>query len=481
MRRTFLSNLSLILVLNLLIKPVYLLGVEAEIQNRVGPEEFGAYSALISLSFLLNILLDLGITNYNTRNIARNQQLVQKHFSGIVLLRLTLGVLYLGLLGVFGLLFGYRDGAITLLLLLGFNQFLAASILYVRSNLSGLLLFKRDAVLSILDRGILVIGLGLLLIMRSRDLEFRVEWLALAQTVAYGLTLLTGIVFLVRKAGLIKVNWNFSFYKSILRQSFPYALLVLLMMGSYKTDSIMLERLLPDGDYHAGIYAMGYRFFEASNMIGFLFAGLLLPIFSRLLKTKDSLAPVTSSAFQLLFSGGIILVVACLLFGEQILGLIYRDFVAEAVTPFYLLMCSFFFVCMTYIFGTLLTANGNMRTLNVMAFIGFVLNTSLNYWLIDIYFATGSAVASLITQALVSCIQIYLAMRFTKMSFSKKTLRGMVLFSLWIGALAYACTIISLDWKLEGGAFILLGFLGAFVTGFIRKHQFQELLTRVPD
>jgi O-antigen/teichoic acid export membrane protein len=481
MRRTFLSNLSLILILNLLIKPVYLLGIEAEVQNRVGPEVFGSYSALISLSFLLNILLDLGITNYNTRNIARNQQLVHNHFSGVVLLRLILGLFYMVVLTSAGWMLGYSSSFLLLLAMLGFNQFLAASILYLRSNLTGLMLFKRDAVLSILDRGLLVIGLGYVLLTMNQSSDFKIEWLVFGQTIAYGATLVVGFIFLMRHTGKLKLSWNLAFYRTILKQSFPYALLVLLMMGSYKTDSVMLERMLPNGDYHAGIYAMGYRFFEASNMIGFLFAGLLLPIFSRLIKTQKSLDPVISSAFQLLFSGGVILVVTCLLFGEQVLGLIYREYVTEALLPFYLLMCAFFFVCMTYIFGTLLTANGNMRTLNIMASIGFVLNITLNYLLIDLYFATGSAIASLITQGLVSTIQIYLAMKYTKLRFSGKTLRGMLLFSIWISGLAYLCTIINWSWKLEIVCFILLSFVGAFVSGFVHKQQFKELLTRVSD
>jgi O-antigen/teichoic acid export membrane protein len=46
----------------------------------------------------------------------------------------------------------------------------------------------------------------------------------------------------------------------------------------------MLERMLEDGKTQAGIYANGFRFFEAANNIAFLFASLLLPLFSNLLK-----------------------------------------------------------------------------------------------------------------------------------------------------------------------------------------------------
>ena len=51
------------------------------------------------------------------------------------------------------------------------------------------------------------------------------------------------------------------------------ALLILLMTLYYRIDTLMLERLLPDGARQAGLYAQGFRFVEALNMLGYLFAG----------------------------------------------------------------------------------------------------------------------------------------------------------------------------------------------------------------
>ena len=65
----------------------------------------------------------------------------------------------------------------------------------------------------------------------------------------------------------------------ILRKSFPYALLILLMGFYYRTDGIMLERMLENGAYEAGVYAQAFRFFEAGNMLAYLFGVLLFPMF----------------------------------------------------------------------------------------------------------------------------------------------------------------------------------------------------------
>ena len=83
MQRTFLTNLALVLVLNLLVKPFYILGIDAGVQQAVGAEVYGGYAALLSLSFLLNIVLDLGLTNYSTRHIAQHTQLMGKYVGGV--------------------------------------------------------------------------------------------------------------------------------------------------------------------------------------------------------------------------------------------------------------------------------------------------------------------------------------------------------------------------------------------------------------
>ena len=72
MQRSFLLNFGLVLVLNLLVKPFYILGIDAGVQRAVGSAAYGTYAALLSLGFLLNIVLDLGMTNQNTRHIAQH-------------------------------------------------------------------------------------------------------------------------------------------------------------------------------------------------------------------------------------------------------------------------------------------------------------------------------------------------------------------------------------------------------------------------
>ncbi len=408
MKKKFIWNLLLVICLNFLIKPFYILGIDAEVINRVGASVYGNYFALINFSFLLNIILDLGITNYNVKNIAQHHQLLDKHFSGIIILRLILVALYLISVLFISIIINYDLQQIKMLFFLAINQALVAFILYIRSNLSGLHLFFQDSIISVLDRFLLIVICSVLLWGGVTSEPFQIEWFIYAQSISYFITLVTSFVLVFRRTSKFNITWNPSFSLVIVKRSFPYALLILLMTLYYRIDSVMLERMIDDNCTQAGIYAQSYRFFEASNMIAYLFAALLFPIFSRMIKMKESINEIVLFAFKILLSGSFILALFCCVYSTEIITLRYNNYIIESASILSVLMICFLFISCTYIYGTLLTANGNLRHLNLIAGFGMILNIVLNLILIPKYAALGSAIASLITQFITAFIQIVL-------------------------------------------------------------------------
>jgi len=61
MQKKFITNLALLLLLNLLIKPFWILGIDRAVQNAVSPAEYGLFYALFNFSFLFIIHLDFVI------------------------------------------------------------------------------------------------------------------------------------------------------------------------------------------------------------------------------------------------------------------------------------------------------------------------------------------------------------------------------------------------------------------------------------
>jgi len=460
MQRKFITNLALLLLLNLLIKPFWIFGIDRTVQNMIGAEGYGKYYALLNFSFLLNILLDAGITNYNNRNISQHQHLVSKHFSGIIILRFLLAGAYIIISLILGFAIGYSKEDIHLLILLLANQFFISFILYLRSNLSGLHLFKRDSIISVTDRFLMILICGYLIWYNNGT---------------YLITAVVAITFLHGRISFQKLNWQPAFYIAILKKSLPFALLILLMTFYSRIDSIMLERLLPDGAFYAGVYAQAYRILDAVNMFGFLFASLLLPMFSHMLKKRQDIQPLTNLAFKLLMIPALTLAALGLFFSNDIMNLLYHEHGDLSAPVFTMLMFSFVCISTSYIFGTLLTANGSLRNLNLTALGGMILNISLNLFLIPQFKASGAALAGLITQIIMALAQIILVAKILHWKPDWKLNGKLLLFFILIALVADLAVRYYPEIKTTIAIIILAPIL-AFSLGLLRISELKSIM-----
>jgi len=453
MKKTFISNLIIVLVLNLSVKPLWIFFIDRLVQNTVGPEEYGTYSSLLGFSFVFNVILDLGITNFNNRNISQNQHLLAKHFSRVVVLKLMLAVAYLVICGVGGLVIGYDFRLMKLLLILCFTQFLISFILYVRSNIAGLHLFRTDSLMSATDR---IIGIAICApILWAHFFIQKIDIMdyVYVQMFAYLITAIIAFSIVVSKAGFVKFPKGGKFSLMILKKSFPFAILGMLMAFYNRIDTTMLERILHDNGRESGIYAQSFRLLDAANMVAFLFAGLLLPMFSRMLKHGDSVEALVKMAFTIIMILAITVACGCFFYADQIMGMLYKTDIAESAVIFRILMCCFVGISCQYIFGTLLTANGNLKQLNYIAAGGMLINIGLNFIMIPMFFAKGSAIVSLTTQIFVATTQIIVVQRIFKFAMMPKLLLTMFVFIIGVAAINYGSQLLHIDWR--------LGFLGA--------------------
>src|SRR5215510_14892819 len=104
MQKVFFRNLIFLVALNILIKPLWILGIDRTVQNVVGSSYYGIYFVLFNFSMLTQILLDIGISNYNNRYLARNESELIGHLSNIFSIKILLAIIYISITLLLGLL-----------------------------------------------------------------------------------------------------------------------------------------------------------------------------------------------------------------------------------------------------------------------------------------------------------------------------------------------------------------------------------------
>jgi len=344
----------------------------------------------------------------NNRNLASDASEIQLSLPNMILAKGILSLVYFCIILIIAWLLDYEGRAMYVLFLLALVQMFNSFLQYLRSYVSAHHDFKLDSVLSVLDK-LLMIGIcGFLLYSTQFKSMFSIEWFIYTQLFSYLMSIVIALVIVTKKYAKINLKHvSFKQMTDISKQSLPYALLILLMGIYMRSDSLLLERL--EGAVQNSFYAAAYRILDIANMSGFLFAGILLPLFSRLLAKKHDISNILHTSTTILGSISIGFVAFCNVYSTPILTMLYPKDV-EAITPlFQLTISSFPAFCFMYIFATLLTANGNINLLIRITLFGSISSIGLNLVLIHYFHAQGAALATLIVEWTMAVLYIFFA------------------------------------------------------------------------
>lgn len=477
MQKKFFSNLVLLLVLNLLIKPIWVLGIDVQVQNRLGPEIYGNYFALLNFAFLFLVLFDFGLNNYNNRQVSRNPERMPEQLASLGTLKLLMGVVVMIIMILVGLMVGFEPEQIKLLWAVGMIIFLQSFLLFIRSNISGIQWYRKDVLISVFDRIIAIILCAVLLSGAINGFTLDIESFLGVQIFAYCLSIILAYFILRTRSKKIKFHFRLRSSFKILKGSFYFALLTFLMMGYYKVDAVMIERLLTEGNREAGIYAQSYKLLEAGLMFAYLFSTLLLPMFSRLIKEKQNLKWLISLSNQLLLLPVCVIVIGALVHRHELMTLLYNQGAYESAGPFIFLFASLIPMSASYIYATLITAKGDLKTLNIIAAGGMVFNILGNAFMIPKFGIMGASIITCLTMSLVSLCQVVIAYRNFNLHLS---LRGV----LKAGALIVGLLVASLmtakvvgDWRVGLVLYSFIAFVWLRILGLFSVNQIRLLIS----
>ena len=378
---------------------------------------------------------------------------------------------------------GYNSMQFHLLAVLSFNQFLNSLILYLRSNFEGLLLFRWDSVISVLDRVIMILLCGAMLWWPEGTLgstSFTIFHFAYAQTAAYLATALLALAVLVRRTGLRRLRFNRLFSLAVLKQSLPFALLVLLMATYNRIDPLLLQQLLPDNmaDTEVGIYAGAFRLLDGLTMIAYLVSVPLLPVYARLTKGDNhaELGETTRWVFSLMMVFAVAAAVTLSCMSDTLMNLLYNEHTEATARVFRILIYGIIPIGTTYVFGTLLTAAGRLKVLNLLAFGTLLTGVVVNLLLIPRMGALGAACASLTAQSLMAAAQVVVAVRIFRLRIMPSYILKLALFTLLM--IAVNLFHPPMPWwgvLMAAGATALLA---ALLLGLLEVRHLRTLLTK---
>lgn len=476
LKKEFIINVVLLISVNLLVKISYLFIIEVNVQNTLGPSEYGLFLAFFNLTYLFHFINDPGIHSYNIKLIASTENenpksKLARTLPYILGTKSVLAFIYLLVIFFVGYILRYEKELFPLIVLVGLNHVLSSIFLYIRSNFSATGHFRIESFLSALDKMLMLIIIGFFILTGQVSL-----WnFIIGQSMAFGLAIVTTTLILKGKAHFRAPIFSLTFTLDLLRKSLPFAIILLLMASYNRMDGVMLERILPDGSYQAGIYAASFRYMEAANMVVYLIAGLLLPMYASANRRSDILQ-LTDFGIRTVAAVAITIGVNIIVFRKFWMS-IYTvgDVQYDELVVFHML--SFFCIAVSYVYGTLITAKAVLKEFNILLFCGVIINLLVNLYLIPINNAVGAAQATFITQLIMTMGQFYLARKYFQVPIDMGLAIRITMYIFILSLLLLGLR----EWNKFPGVYMvviggLISIIIAFMTGVVRKDMIFALI-----
>ena len=412
----FLKSLLLLIFLNGIIKPLWIFGVDRQVQNITGYKVYGTYFAFMNLSLVLNFMLDMGITPYFNKTASENISQLNTLILQSFVIKWLLSACFALVIFIIAFSTGVSTGYLFWLLVL--FQILTSFLLWLRAILSASQQFSADALVSAADKifAVAIAGIGFIFLNWQKNIS--IETFVWIQIIGLMLAILLCIFFLSKTSLKLKQFSGNLLNLSILKGSIPFALTYFFMSMHSRTDGFLLERLLPNGAYQAGIYASGYRLVDAINMGGFLISSFLLPYIANRWPDKNPLNPLIRACQHVLILSSICIAIVVAHWSNDINMLLYHGRDISAGNVIAVLLFTLPALGLIHIYGTLLTATGNIKRFMIISAIFALINISLNLIFIPRYGLYSSMWIAVVTQSFYAIVVTSIAIKHTAIKFA---------------------------------------------------------------
>jgi O-antigen/teichoic acid export membrane protein len=387
---SFYKGLSWLVVLNLLVKPVWIFCIDRQVQNTVGHETYGKYFAMLNLSYVLIFLADAGLSNMINQRLANTLLLNVKQ---VLRIKFILLLLYMFACCFVGWLSRISEWEILWYVMI--IQVFTSLFIFLRGLITAHQYFTADAWFSVIDKLLMVLLCGSLIYTSWFGKIDMLIFLRL-QMICTAIAVACALVFILRK------GWIYSGEKQsvdrLTKMVTPFALIILLMSAHYRLDGFLLERIHAQGAEQAGIYATAYRLLDAGNMLGYLAASFLVPFIARRQNEKKLVGEVVLNMRHalLFFSAG--LVMFTIMFAAWIQRLLYHSddpYISSVIALSASALPAYYLV---HIYGSVLTATSQFNSFIKILLVSVILNLTLNLILIPGYGAYGCCIAAVVSQ-----------------------------------------------------------------------------------
>ena len=371
------------------------------IARTLGVSDYGIYGFAISLTGILTIVNDFGISTHIVRHISTDYDTAPKYLGNAIPLKSLFAFITFFLSLIVLIVMGVDELTIKVTLLFTIET--------IFMSMGGLIHGSFQAFEKNKYQGITNTVLNLLLllfIIISVFTNIGIYGIAVSYVLANLIALGLNYYFLTKHITKPKFELDLEFCKKIIILSLPFAVTGILTTIYYSIDMIMLTNMI--GNYATGIYSATYKLISVLTLFYALYTAVIFPIMSKFFENDGRLLIISyEKSIKYLMLVMIPLCIATMFYSLDVTQLIYGHEYDAAAPVLSILIWT---VCLLFVSGvgnTLLNASHKEVTVTKIYFIATVFNVVLNFLLIPHFSYIGAAVTTVLSDILIVAIQVY--------------------------------------------------------------------------
>jgi len=365
----------------------------ASITRYLGQSGFGEYATIIAFLFFFNVFADLGIYAICLRDISRDGADEIKIASNAFTLKFIISFFIFSLAPLVVLFFPYSPKVKLGVLIAAIGFWLLSNDQILIGVFQKYLRIDKMVFAEVLGRAI---QLGFVLFFIHQKMDF----LFIISTVTIGaiITFILGFYFARQYIPLV-FKFDFSFWRSLLKKSFPLALAAIFSMLYFKLDTIMLSVIKMPAD--VGIYSLAYKILESLLFFPAMFVGLIMPLLSKYaFSDKRSFNKISQKTLDILLIFIFPLVIGVIFISPKIVALIGGKSFLESAGVLDILIVATGVIFFGILFSNMIIALEKQKSLTYIYASGLVFNLVANLIFIPKYSYYGAALTTLATELL---------------------------------------------------------------------------------
>lgn len=417
------------------------------ITNYLEVAGYGYYTGVYDFIAFFGIASDLGLYTIAVREMARDDQNIDKIIGNILSIRTILVIVTMLL--AFGTSFFYFPKGTDIMLPLAVAVGATATVFALLTGTISTVLqvnykMQYNAAASVVGK---IVALGYMLYVvfiwnpGVSDAGFYHLFVAgiVGNIAMFGIT-----YYYARKYARIRFRFDWKFIREVVVKSLPYGLALILNNLYFRIGSIMLLPIA--GPEQTALYGLPLRILEAIAILPLYFMNAVLPTLTRTLKEKgEKYRQVIQYSFDALVMGGVSMAIGMSAIAYQVIYLLSSEnFLSRISEGFYgsdialqIVIFALAFSFINTLFGFILVAIGRQSKLLYVNGSGAVLAVILNFIMIPYIGARGAAITDIVVEMFVAGAAYFFARKYLDFKISLRNTWKILVAGIAMGAAVY--------------------------------------------